>query len=257
MAKKQDAQKRRVAPDQRAQARVRAEQRRERRRRLMVGSVVGFLALALIAPLTAGLIRAADDDPTTTVTTSSLPDLPWLPPAQAGEAITGPTPCPATDGTAARTTRFASAPPLCIAEDSTYDLTFNTEDAEFTLPVDAALDPVAANLAVTFAHYRTYEQVQVSTGITGLLWIGSDGDTGFGIPSESVLEEPYPVGSVVMVADVTGRLWGSIAVVLDELGSTLLQLDPRHVIIGTVDDVESLTGIADGSVISVAAASTG
>lgn len=256
MARKQDVQKRRVAAEKRADARRQVEQRRERRRRLMIGGVVGFLALALVLPLTAGILLAGDDTPTIQDTTSTFPEIPWLPPAQAGASITGPTPCPATDGTADRTTQFDSAPPMCIAEDSTHDLTFTSGDATFSLPVDAGLDPTAANLAVTFAHYRTYEQVQITTGIDGLLWIGSDGDAGFTIPGGAVAGGSYPVGSVVMVADVTGRLWGTIAVVLDELGSTLLQVDPRHVVIGTVDDVESLAGLADARVTEVSATST-
>lgn len=239
-----------------------AAAKRERRKRLWVGAVVGFLALALIAPLTAGLILNSSDNDAVSTTTTTLPELPWLPPAQAGAVLAGATPCPATDGTAERTTGFETAPPMCIDEQSIHELTFTTADDEFSVPVDASLDAQAANLAVTFARYRTYEGTTVNRfAEDGLLWIGGvGGDTGFTIPSSFVPggADPYPVGSVVLVSETgTGRVDGKIAVVLDEAGGALLALEPRHVVVGMVDDVEALRAVADAAITAVTATETG
>ena len=207
----------------------------------------------MIAPLAAGLFQillGGNDDPrpiATATTTTRPPDLPWIDPLEGGAQLVGATPCPATDGTAVRTTRFETAPLMCISESSTHELTFSTDKGSFTLPVDAALAPEAANLAITFAHYRTYEGIPVVTFTDGgMLWIGGDGDTGFTIPGQIEQgDDPYPVGSVVLVADLDGGLGGVIVVVLDEVTSSLLAADPRHVVIGHIDDLSDIQAITD------------
>lgn len=262
MANKQQSKKRRVQAAAAEEARLAAAAKRDRRRRLMVGGVIGFLALALIAPLTAGIFLAGSDEPTLdTTTTTSLPELPWVPPSQEGVVLVDATPCPATDGTAERTTGFATAPPQCIEADSLHELTFATAEGEFTLPVDASLDADAANLAVTFGHYRTYEGTTVQRfADDGLLWIGGvGGDTGFTIASTPTdADDPYPVGSVVLVSEIgTAALDGKIAVVLGEQGQALLSTDPHHVVIGMVDDVAALLDVAEGTITEVTATETG
>lgn len=249
MADKQKTNKRRVAAARQAERRDAAVAKRDRRRRLVVGAVVGFLALALLAPLTAGLISSNDhDDPVVSTTTLPQPvDLPWVAEQFAGESITGPTPCPDADGAAERTTGFEQAPPLCIADDATFDLTFDTEIGSLTLPVDASLDPDVANLAVVLGRYQAYEHTPL-TAVTdaGLIAVGSAGDTGFTIPTTppTVTDtDLYPIGTVVALVDVDGTASGSLMVVVDEIGSTLLSATPRHVVIGTIDDLSEVEAL--------------
>lgn len=251
MANKKQTNKRRVSAARQEDRRQAAADKQLRRRQLIVGGVVGFLALALIAPLTAGLIGGSIDEPdpttSTTVPTTTV-SVPWLEDERAGASIDGPTPCPPTDGSAERTTAFATPPPTCIEPGATFDLRFETDAGSFSVPVDSALDLDAANLAVVFGRYGTYEQTPLVPITGGLLSIGSVGDTGFTIPATpptATGADLYPVGSVVAVADTDSSLAGSLVVVVEESGSALLALTPRHVVIGTVDDLAEIEGVFD------------
>lgn len=248
MAKKQQTTKRRVAAAEQAARQQAAIAKAERRRRLLVGGVVGFLALALIAPLTAGLIANDDPDPQTATTTTAPLDLPWAAGEQAGATITGPTPCPATDGSETRTTEFAEPPPLCIEPGAAYDLAFDTEVGSFTVPIDSGVNEDVANLAAVLAWYRAYEQTPVISATGGLLWVGSPGDAGFTINTAlptGPVNELYPIGSVVAIPAIDGGVNGALMVVLDEPGRLLLQSDPRYVPVGMIDDLSDHQTVYD------------
>ncbi|MEZ5246678.1 MAG: hypothetical protein R2707_16385 [Acidimicrobiales bacterium] len=248
MAKKQQTKKRRVAAAHQMERQQRAAAKAERRKRLIVGGVVGFLALALIAPLTAGLLANNDPEPAP-VTTSTAPiELPWAAGDQAGATLTGPTPCPAIDGSEIRTTEFAEAPPLCIEPGAVYDLTVDTEVGSFTLPLDSTVSEEVANLAAVLGWYRTYEQSPVISLAGGLLWIGSPGNAGFTIdppPSATPVAERYPAGTVAAIPSTTTGVNGALIVVLDETGSLLLQADPRYVPVGMIDDLTAHQAVYD------------
>jgi hypothetical protein len=245
---KQQTKKRRVAAAQQMARQQAAATKAERRKRLLVGGVVGFLALALIAPLTAGLIANDDPEPLPVTTTTAPLELPWAAGEQAGASITGPTPCPATDGSEVRTTEFGEAPPLCIEAGATYGLTFETSVGSFTLPVDSTRSEEAANLAAVLAWYRAYEQTPVISATGGLLWVGSPGEAGFTVdaplPDQPVTER-YPVGTVVAIPAISSGVNGALMVVLDDAGSQLLQADPRYVPVGTVDDLAEHQAVYD------------
>lgn len=248
MANKQQTKKRRVAVAQQIDRRQAAAAKAERRKRLLVGGVVGFLALALIAPLTAGLIANDDPEPPIVTTTTAPLQLPWAAGEQAGASITGPTPCPATDGTEVRTTEFGEAPSLCIEAGGIYELTFDTAVGSFVVPLDSNISEEVTNLAAVLAWYRAYEQTPVISATGGLLWIGSPGDAGFTVdaplPDQPVAER-YPIGTVVAIPSITSGVNGALMVVLDEPGSLLLQSDPRYVPVGTIDDLSAHQAVYD------------
>jgi hypothetical protein len=220
-----------------------------RRKQLITGGVVAFMAVALLAPLTAGLIGSSNNSsaiPSTIPPTSSVPvSIPWVQGDAVGAELTGATPCPATDGTAERTTQFAEAPPVCIDSAATYELTFDTAAGAFTLPIDPKLNESVANLAAVFGWYGTYEQTPVQA-LEGLIWVGSPGDAGFTIPlSEPVGEfgERYLVGSVLAIPSIEGGLAGALMVVMEEIGSATLELDPRYTLVGMVDDLSEVQAV--------------
>ena len=248
MANKQQTKKRRVAAADQVARRQAAAAKAERRKRLGVGAVVGFLALALIAPLTAGLLANNDDPDDQPVTTTSLLELPWAAGEQAGATLTGPTPCPPTDGSAERVTEFAEAPPLCIEPGAVYELDFETAVGSFTVPIDSGMSEEVANLAAVLAWYRTYEETPVISATGDLLWIGSPGDAGFtldaALPTEPI-DELYPVGSVVAIPAIQDGVNGALMVVLGDTGSALLRSDPRYVPVGMIDDLDALQAIYD------------
>ncbi len=273
MANKKQRTKRRVAAVQQEARRKAIVDRKARRQKLIVGG----LALALVAPLTAGLIgvtiggnATSTTNPPPTFAPTTLPEpveLPWVAPEFAGATISGPTPCPAGDSTTERATEFEQAPPMCIDPGTTFELTFDTPDGAFSVPVDSSLDLEVANLAVVLARYRSYEKTPVTAVGSGLLTIGSLGDAGFTIPADppdEPVDELYPVGSVVALADVDETVSGSLSVVLDEVGQALLQATARHVVVGMIDDLSEIRDIyavreEDGSVLidSVTVTETG
>ena len=248
MPKKQETKKRRVAAAQQVARQQAAAAKAERRRRLIVGGIVGFLALALIAPLTAGLILNNTDPELPPVTTTSIFDLPWATGEFAGATLTTPTPCPTTDGTAERTTEFITAPPLCVDPGAVYELTFETAVGSFTLPLDTAVNEEVANLGAVFGWYKTYEQTPVNASTGGLLWVGSPGDAGFTLPvtpTETPINERYPVGSVLAIPGINGGTTGALMVVLDDEGADAVRLDPRYVQVGTIDDLTDHRAVFD------------
>lgn len=239
MAKKQQTQKRRVAAANQMARQQAAAAKAARRKQLIVGGVVGFLALALIAPLTAGLIGSDDPEPPP-VTTTTLVDLPWVSAENAGATITGPTPCPATDGSAERTTEFEQAPPICIEAGALYDMTVETSAGSFSVPIDTNLDATAANLTAVLGWYHAYEQTPVAAA-GGLMLIGGAGDPGFTIPLDpptDSADELYPVGSVVALPSIDNSgITGTLVVVLNEGGATVIRTDPRYIPVGMIDDL--------------------
>jgi len=230
VANKQETKKRRVAAANQMARQQASAARAARRKQLVVGGVVGFLALALIAPLTAGLLLSDDGPQQAPITTGEA----------AGATITGPTPCPATDGTAERTTQFEQAPPVCIEAGAVYEMTLETSAGAFTVPIDTNVNATAANLTAVMGWYRAYEQTPVTAATGGLMLIGSGGDAGFTIPlapPTDPIDELYPVGSVVALPGVDGGITGALVVVLDEAGSLLIRTDPRYIPIGVIDDL--------------------
>lgn len=229
-AAKQEARHREVvAPTRRRQQRMRT-----------LG--VAFLALMLVLPLTAGLIAATSgDDPRPVEVPVDDAPLDTTPPALVdpgfeGLAMTGPTPCPATDGTQERVTAFEEAPPMCVGATERFTVVFDTLGGDIDLSIDAAADPIAANVFVTLARYGIYDGAPIYP-FPGVVTIGGVGDAGFRVPGAAPpADGRYPVGSIVMLTDFDGLLEGQVVVVTDEAGSAALETEAVDPIIGTVTE---------------------
>ena len=219
--------------------------RRDRWRRLIVGSLAAFLVLILIAPLTTGLITG--DDPPAASTTTPPFTIPWVPVPHEGASISGPTPCPPTDGSADRITQFDEAPPVCIDAGAIYELTFDTSLGSITVPVDPAVHAAAANLAAVFGWYHTYEGTPVQVFSNGFVGIGGLGDAGFTLPAFATdpFDERFEPGAVLAIG-LDGQLNGALMIVLDETGAGVLRENGvNHVRVGTMDDLEAARAIHD------------
>ena len=128
---------------------------RPRRASVVLGAMVaGF----------AGAISGGSNSATTTTTastsstTSTLPtkgvNTP-IPPA--GAELTGPTPCPAEDGSSPRTTTFAGPPPSCIDNDYFYNATISTTKGDLKININPHQAPGAANNFVVLSRYHYYD----------------------------------------------------------------------------------------------------
>jgi hypothetical protein len=101
-------------------------QRQRRRNQVWLRGAIFLVAGALVAFgiswLAFGRDKGSSSSSTSTTvvvpTTEELPTVPttsFPPPTTVpGATLTGDTPCPAADGSSARTVMFAKAPPLCI-----------------------------------------------------------------------------------------------------------------------------------------------
>lgn len=96
---------------------------------------------------------------TTTTAKSDPTKAATLVPPQPGASITGDTKCPATDGSAERTTAFKSAPPMCIDKSKTYLATFETSRGSFVATLDPKEAPIGVNNFVVLARYKFYDGI--------------------------------------------------------------------------------------------------
>src|SRR4051794_14754427 len=103
---------------------------------------------------------SASSGPSTSDTSTSdtvAPPAVTVPPA--GASITGDTPCPPADGSAARTTTFEKAPPTCIDPNKTYAATLSTSKGDITVDLDPKAAPQAVNNFVVLSRYHYYDGV--------------------------------------------------------------------------------------------------
>ena len=147
MVSQAELKKRRVKATKEQTRQEQVVDRRDRRRRLGVSAFILVLALALIAPLAAGLFASLDDD-SSTIDTSTPVELDATPPSLVdpgfeGASLTGPTPCPATDGTQQRVTSFEAAPVGCIDPVASYTVDLATIAGSVAIDLDVGGAPEA------------------------------------------------------------------------------------------------------------------
>jgi cyclophilin family peptidyl-prolyl cis-trans isomerase len=208
---------------------------RRSQRRVVLG-VGGVVVLATVIAVAAALGAGDGDegeesarssttepatDPTDPITGGAGTDLTSggtpvdVPLAPAGEALTGPTPCPATDGTAARVTRFEEAPPLCIDPEVEHKAVIHTDAGDITLLLQPELAPQAVNNFVVLARYHFYDgmafsqavprsHVQAGSAVEGLDDVDPPGYTIEPEPTQSI----YAPGAVGLVPASDGTNTG-------------------------------------------------
>jgi len=71
--------------------------------------------------------------------------------------ITGPTPCPKTDGTEERATKFQQAPTICINPAKQYTATFDTSQGVIEVALDTKKALLTVNNFVTLSRYKYYD----------------------------------------------------------------------------------------------------
>lgn len=250
-ARRERDRQRRLAEEE---ARRRADQRTRRKQRL-----VGLLGLAMIFALFAGLLIAAQrsNDSSnastgTSVTTSTVPDLTpsvppdegtpvSVPPAPPGASLTGPTPCPAIDGSSPRTTSFAEPPPFCVERGADHIVTIRTTKGEIKALVSVDNAPNVVNNFVVLARYHYWDGVPISF-IKSRAWFEAGSDfadppgvtsPGYTIDSDAPPQAYTPVTLGMAVEPGTSKVAGTMVVAAGEQVVGLPQTTP---VIGLILD---------------------
>lgn len=178
-----------------------ARSQKNRKRGLLIG--IGLpLVIALIF-LVAFLTRDDSDDTATT----SVPT-PTVDPVSTDPTATDPTAtteCPAADGSSARVTEFAAAPPMCIDTAKTYTAEVTTNFGAYTMELYPDKAPETVNNFVVLARYHYFDDTTCHRAILDfMVQCGDPTATGSGGPGyEFKNENPaaaseYVKGSVSM-----------------------------------------------------------
>jgi cyclophilin family peptidyl-prolyl cis-trans isomerase len=156
------------------------------------------------APPGASIVERNGSSVPPEVTSTTVPLVQGVP---AGASLSGDPPCPPADGSAARTTTFANAPPVCIDPSKKYAAKVSTTKGDFTIALDAVRAPIATNNFVVLSRYHYYDGVPFHRVIPGFVVQGGDATgnpPGTGGPGYKFQDElpsdpgAYKTGTVAM-----------------------------------------------------------
>ncbi len=197
-----------------------AEQRRQRTARFVRFGIIALVAVGLVVVVS--LVTGDDDGEvtdttTTTVATSDQPVAAELKGPGAGSSILGDTPCPAADGTSARTTTFENPPPMCIDPSKTYTATFETSEGTFVATLDAEAAPQTVNNFVVLARYHFYDGIPFHRIVPDFVIQAGDpsdvpdgtGGPGYAIEEEPPADQKYEKYDLAMAKTQAPRSTGS------------------------------------------------
>ena len=188
-------------------------------------------ATTTIDPFAATTTTLDPNAPTTTLTP--------LPSTIAGATLTGDTPCPAADGSSARTVTFAKAPPTCIDAAKTYTAVVTTNKGAYTIALDAAKAPITVNNFVVLARYHYFDNTICHRAIpTFAVQCGDPTGTGSGGPGYTFADElpaagDYKVGSIAMANSGANTNGSQFFIITGAQGAAL---SPNYSLFGQVTD---------------------
>jgi len=144
----------------------------------------------------------ASSDTTIAVSDTTIASLTPTLSTTPGEQIEGDTKCPATDGTAIRTTNFSKAPPMCIDAKKSYTATFNTSEGTIEIALDTKKTPKTVNNFVTLSRYKYYDSSFIFRTDLNLEIIQGGGESNTDDPGYNIEDEgngyKYTEGDIVM-----------------------------------------------------------
>jgi len=193
MARTSDRRQRQLAR-QKAQNAATAKQRKARRRtQIAAGGVAAVVLLSTLGAFlgSMGSTTTSSSSTSTVPTSTTLQKSGITPPAVApGATLTGATPCPAEDGSSARTTTFETAPPNCIDNNYFHTATITTTKGALKVQLNPKVSPQTVNTFVVLARYHYYDGQPITdvrnraSFTAGMTFTGGSGQPGFEIPGE-------------------------------------------------------------------------
>ena len=130
----------------------------------MAGAVVLVVVLSTVGAFVGSRKTSNSSSTTTTApTNTTLPKNGIDPtPAEPGATLTGPTPCPAADGSSPRTTTFAEGPPMCIDTGYFYSAVITTSVGAMTVQLNPQQSPNSVNAFAVLAGYHFYDGQRIT-----------------------------------------------------------------------------------------------
>ena len=207
------------------------QQQRKRTRKLATRAAI-FIAVIVGIALIISVSGDSDSSNTSETTLATT-----APTQVEGRAITGDTPCPATDGSEARAATFEKAPSNCLESGKTYTAVVTTNKGEFTIELDQNKAPLATNSFVTLARYKYFDNTQCHRAIPDfVVQCGDPTATGSGGPGYSFADElpqagEYKLGSIAMANSGPNTNGSQFFIITGEQGVTL---PPSYTLFGQV-----------------------
>jgi len=221
-----------------------ARRRKTKRRALQIG--IGIPALILVV---FGAVRLFGDDSSdtvapidTTATTTATTVAGDASSTTAAGATTVPgsvVPCPAADGSSAKTSSFPAAPQTCIDPSKTYTIEVDTTLGSYTAELYPAKAPLAVNSFVFLARYHYFDGISCHRIITGfVIQCGDPTGTGSGGPGYSFADElpaagEYKLGSIAMANSGPNTNGSQFFVISGDQG---VALPPSYTLFGQVTE---------------------
>jgi hypothetical protein len=206
----------------------------------IIGSVV---VLAMVLGVLGAVVQQVISAPPPS---GDRPDAPVaevvdLPAPAPGEALTGPTPCPAADGSSPRVTAFAEPPPTCTQAGSAYEAVVTTSAGVLRFQLDAATAPGAVNNLAVLAGYHFYDGQPITGAFARTAAVASivfdppapTPPPGYGLPREGPEDRAYVPGSLAFVPDTDAGAYGAALAVLTFEG--VADLPPGLTSFGVLD----------------------
>jgi peptidylprolyl isomerase len=146
-------------------------------------------------------------------------------------------PCPATDGSSERQTKFDGPPPMCIDPAKSYTAEMVTSMGSLTIALDPIQAPNTVNSFVFLARYHYYDGIIFHRIIKDFVCQGGDPTgTGRGGPGYQFADElpkagRYEIGSVAM-ANAGPNTNGSQFFLIS--GNQGVRLPPQYALFGKI-----------------------
>lgn len=170
--------------------------------RFGVGIPLAILALWAVSKFFITTDSTSTTDSTAAASDTTIASLTPTLSTTPGEQIEGDTKCPATDGTAVRTTNFTKAPPMCIDAKKSYTATFNTSEGAIEIALDTKKTPKTVNNFVTLSRYKYYDSSFIFRTDLNLDIIQGGGESNTDDPGYTIEDEgsgyKYTEGDIVM-----------------------------------------------------------
>ena len=172
-----------------------------------------------------------------------------------GEQIEGDTKCPATDGTAVRTTNFTKAPPMCIDAKKSYTATFDTSEGTIVIALDTTKTPKTVNNFVTLSRYKYYDGSFIFRTDPSIDIIQGGGESNTDDPGYTIEDEgngyKYTEGDIVMARTGAPNSAGGQFFIVTGPNASALDSQGTYVVFGKIskglDVAKAILGLNAGS----------